>query len=375
MTATNAASRMSWLFHRPGLDGSLAGQTAAQVLARTGWARSIGGAAAYLTLFARAGLRRAEVDAALEKIEIHELPGARGCTWVVPAHDYPLALAAGQPFSKDELKVARKLGVPDQEIDKLRAAVLKALAGGPLDPDALKKKTGNAVRNLGPEGAKKGLTTTLPVALGLLQSAGQIRRVPVNGRIDQQRYKYSAWECSPNGTFTDLARRYFGWIGPATIGEFQGFAGLGVKAAKTVVEPLGLVTVSGDLCILPEDHEEFLKFKAPKRPQYSLVSSLDGIGLLRDDWKSLLAPEDRAKDLPGHAILDRGRLIGRWEFDMATGTIAWASFVPRDQALEKAVRRMEAFVREDLGDARSFGLDSPAKRAPRIEALRTFVAG
>jgi hypothetical protein len=296
----------AWWFHRQGLDGSLAGRTAAEVLARTGWARSIGGAAPYLTLFSRAGLGRAEVDGALEKLEIHELPSARGCTYVVPAPDFPLALAAGQPFSDDELKVARRLGVDDKEIDKLCGAVRKALAADPLDPDALRKKTGDAARNLGPEGVKKGLTTTMPVALGLLQAAGEIRRIPVNGRLDQQRYKYAAWKCMPSGSFTNLARAYFSWIGPAAVGEFQAFAGLGVKAAKAAVEPLQLMEVSAGLLLLPEDREEFLKFQAPKRPQYSLVSSLDGIASLRGDWKGLLEPEDTEKDLPGHTILDRG---------------------------------------------------------------------
>ena len=364
----------AWWFHRQGLDGTLAGRSPEEVLARTGWARSVGGAAPYLTLFSRAGIRRHEADAALEKLRIHELPSARGCTYVVPASDFALALAAGQPFADDELRNARKLGVTDKEIDKLRAAILKALAEGPLDPEALKKKAGNAVRNLGPEGQKKGLSTTLPVALGLLQASGEIRRVPVNGRIDQQRYRYAAWNCSPEGSFTDLARRYFAWIGPATVGEFQAFAGLGVKAAKAAVEPLRLIAVSEDLFLLPEDHEEFLKFEAPNRPRYALVSSLDGIGLLRGELKGLLTAEDREKDVPGHAILDRGRLVGRWLFDAETGAIAWASFVPPDKALEKAVREMEAFVREDLGDARSFSLDSPKSRAPRIEALRALAA-
>jgi hypothetical protein len=365
----------AWWSHRQGLDGSLAGQSATQILARTGWARSIGGAAPYLTLFARAGLRRAEVDSALEKLEIHELPSARGCTYVVPAADFPLALAAGQPFSEDELRVARRLGVTDKEIDKLCSAVLKALAAGPLDPDALRKKIGDAARNLGPEGVKKGLTTTLPVALGLLQAAGEIRRVLVNGRLDQQRYKYAAWKCMPSGNFTDLARRYFSWIGPAAVAEFQVFAGLGVKAAKAAVEPLQLVEVSAGLFLLPNDREEFLKFQAPKRPQYSLVSSLDGVGLLRGDWKSVFAPEDAWKDLLNHAIFDRGHLIGRWAFDTETGTIVWASFVPRDKGIEKAVREMEAFVREDLSDARSFALDTSTSRAPRIEKLRATTIG
>jgi hypothetical protein len=118
MTKETMAKLRAWWAHRQGLDGSLAGQTASQVLARTGWARSIGGAAPYLTLFSRAGIRRSEADAALENLQIHELPSARGCTYLIPAPDFALALAAGQPFSDDELRIARRLGVTDQEIDR-----------------------------------------------------------------------------------------------------------------------------------------------------------------------------------------------------------------------------------------------------------------
>ena len=39
-------------------------------------------------------------------------------------------------------------------------------------------------------------------------------------------------------------------------------------------------------------------------------------------------------------------------------------------ALATAVQRTEAYVRDQLGDARSFSLDSPKSRAPRIQALR-----
>lgn len=360
----------AWRWQRQGLDGSLQGRTAAEVLERSGWARSIGGAAPYLTLFARAGLRRAEIDTALERTEIHELPGARGCTYVIPASEFSLALAAGEPFANDEMKVASRLGVTEKEIAKLRAAVLKALGDGPLDPDGLRKKVGTVARNLGPEGVKKGLTTTMPAALGLLQSAGEIRRVPVNGRLDQQRYKYAAWNCEPSGNFTGIARRYFQWIGPATAREFQTFAGLGVRAAAAAIEPLKLKPVSEDLLLLPEDHEAFGKFEPPRRPQYALVSSLDNIALLRGDMKDLLDPGDAGKDVPGHAILDRGRLVGRWDFDPETASIAWISFVPRDKAMERAVSEMETFAREDLGDVRSFSLDNPKSRAPRIRALR-----
>src|SRR5207253_2399308 len=120
------------------------------------------------------------------------------------------------------------------------------------------------------------------------QSGGEIRRIPITGRLDQQRYQYalwgpnplSKWKKSAEESFTELARNYFRWIGPATLAEFQWFSGLGVKAAKSAVEPLQLTTVADDRLLLPEDRGEFEKFEAPKKPRYALVSSLDGIGHL-----------------------------------------------------------------------------------------------
>jgi hypothetical protein len=381
----DAKLRAFWA-HKQGLDGSLQGQSAAQILSRAGWARSVAGAGPYLTLFSRGGLRRAEIDAALGKVEIHELPTARGCTYVLPAADYALGLKVGQPFTEVEVKTAAKLGVTDAELAKLHAAVKKALAAGPLDTDELRTAVGTAVRSLGPEGVKKGISTTLPVALGTLQSNGEIRRIPLNGRLDQQRYKYTLWNPNPlakwklgaEESLTELARRYFQWVGAASLAEFQWFSALSGKAAKAAVGPLGLEPVD-DRFMLPSEREAFEKFQPPRKPVYALVSSLDAINLLRRDLPSLIAPEDagrvmgqkgRVVDLPNHAIFDRGRLIGLWEFDTVTGGIAWTSFVKTDAALREAVRVTEVFVREDLGDARSFSLDSPQSRAPKIAALR-----
>lgn len=116
-----------------------------------------------------------------------------------------------------------------------------------------------------------------------------------------------------------------------------------------------------------------------------MTSGLDAHLLLRRDLASLLDPADAGRevladsgpctlgslaDLPDHAILDRGRLVGLWEYDPEAGEIVWTSFVGRPKALAEAVRRTEAFVRDELGDARSFSLDSPKSRAPRIAALR-----
>ncbi|HYL98368.1 MAG TPA: crosslink repair DNA glycosylase YcaQ family protein [Blastocatellia bacterium] len=384
----------AWWSHRQGLDGGLTGKSAGEVLERTGWARSVGGCSPYLTLFSRARISRDSADSDVAHVRIHELPSARGCTYVLPSSDFALGLTLGQGFM-GEIKVAEKLGVPGKEIDKLCDAVLAALEKGPLDPDGLREALGKAVRNLGPEGQKKGLTTTLPVALGKLQTLGEIRRIPTNGRLDQQRYKYTLWRPNPlknfklskDEAYAELARKFFSWIGPATIAEFQKFCALGVKASKAAVEPLNLKPVEADSewLLAPADFDNFKAFKVPKEPQYALVGSIDSILLLRSSIKELLEGSDSGRqvfvdkgtkpigelsDLPSHGILDRGRIVGLWEFDPATETIAWTSFVKKDKALQSAVSQTEEYVRGQLGDARSFGLDSPKSRSPRVEALR-----
>ena len=385
MPPPDQAKLLAWWTHRQALDGRLSAQSAAVILSETGWARSVGGANPYFTLFARAGISREAADAAVAALEIHELPSARGCTYVLPASDFALGLAVGQDFGGSEKKLALKLGAAEAEIDKLCDSVLKALTKSPLDTDELRQAIGGAIRNFGPEGTKKGLATTLPVALGHLQSIGEIRRVPFNGRLDQQRYRYTRWQPNPLAKFkisreeayTELARRYFHWIGPATLADFQAFSGLGVKAAKAAMEPLGLISVD-DRLIPPGDRDTFERFKTPPKPHYVLAGAIDGISLLRRDAQDLLTADTPEKfrklkggqDFSNNLILDRGRLVGLWEYDPAAEAIAWASFAPADAALKEGVRRTEEFVRQQLGDARGFSLDSPKSRAPRIEALR-----
>jgi Winged helix DNA-binding domain len=385
----------AWYAKKQGLDGSLQGATSAAVLQKTGWARSVGGANPYLSLFSRAEINRDSADQAAAKLEIHELPSARGCTYVVPASDYALALTVGRGFGEEaEIQLAIKyLKVTEREIEKLMQSVIAALKDGPKDPRKLKEHLGSAVRNLGKEGKKRGMSTTLPLALGKLQTMGQIRRIPASGRLDQQRYSYALWQPSPlqksklseNAAQIELLRKYFQWIGPATLKEFQWFSGWSLKTCKEVASAIKLLSAEPDneLLILEEEADAFRSFRPPSKAFYCLVSSLDNVMHLRRDLSALLDPADQKRDvlqdkkknllqdLPYHAILDRGRVIGLWEFEVSTGKIAWSSFAPADKELKSVIGKTEEFVREQLGDARSFSLDTPESRSSRIAALRT----
>ncbi|MEV4615189.1 crosslink repair DNA glycosylase YcaQ family protein [Kitasatospora sp. NPDC049258] len=383
-----AAKLRAWWAHRQWLDGAHQGASAGEVLAASGWARSVGGAAPYLGLFARAGLGRAAVDAAVAALEVHELPSARGCTYLLPAVDFALGLAAGAGAPEADITSAAKhLGVTRDEVEKLCLAITDALSPDrPLDPPAIREAVGGAVRGLGEAGKKRGTSTTLPLALGLLQARGQIRRVPVNGRLDQQRYGYVDWDQPVKGSAAELAQRYFAWAAPASVKHFRWFSGFTAATAKAALAPLELTPLPGTDLLLPvELAEEFQGFTAPADPQYALLAGIDGIHLLHRDLSRLVDPADARRSVPAakggrvfgseadpqtHIVVDRGRIVGFWEYDSEQREIVHQLFVPPDAALREAIGRTEAFVREELGDARGFSLDSPRSRAPKIAAMR-----
>ncbi|WP_414936496.1 DNA glycosylase AlkZ-like family protein [Amycolatopsis sp. cmx-11-51] len=386
----------AWWAHRQGLDGSLHGAPAAGVLERTGWMRSVGGSAPYLGLFARARLDRETVDADVARLAIHELPSARGCAYVLPAADFELGLTVGAGAPAGEIAAAEKyLGVTQAEIEQLCVTVADLLdaSAGPLDSAAIKAAAGPAVRNLGEAGRKRGTTTTLPLALGLLQVRGDIRRVPANGRLDQQRYGYVRWTPSPRGGLSDmdtaqteLARRYFSWAAPASLKHFRWFSGFTAANAKKAVASLELVPLDGTDLLMPKYlADDFDAFTVPSEPSYALLAGIDGIHLLHREMSRLLDDADVGRPVPGgragetlggqadppsHLIVDRGRFAGLWEFDTETNKIVYKVFGDEDAALRKTVVETEEFVRDQLGDARSFSLDSPKSRASRVADLR-----
>ena len=238
----DSAKYRAWFYERQGLAGGRFA-SAREALAGAGWQRSVGGVNPYLGVRARSGEGRAEVDTLAADLQIFELPSARGCTYVLPADHFALGLVIGRPFgSAAEVVTARKLGVEAEEIDGLKAAVADALRSGPLAPVELKSALGTRVRNLGEEGKRRGLTTTLPVALGLLQTEGIIRRKPTNGRLDTQRYAYELWEPplarmpDEEEAATEVAKLFFHWTGAATLKEFRDFSAFTLRDAQAACE-------------------------------------------------------------------------------------------------------------------------------------------
>lgn len=358
-------------------------------------------------MFARTEHGSKVVDQIATDLRIHELPAARGCTYVAPAEHFGLALSVGQQFSESggEATARKFLGLTDEELEALCQGTIQALAEGPLDPHGIKKHLGELVRNLGEEGKKRGQTTFLANALAKLQREGQVRRISANGRLDSQSYRYALWTNGPevgnasarDDAYRQLAQLYFDWIGLAKLSHFQWFSGLGVAASKKAIEALDLVALGADLIegsatkeswlIHRTEVEAFQNFHAPNEPQVRLISSLDGLFLLRRDFLPLVDAEHREtpvfsgakqtsvgilSDLPNNAIVDRGQVIGLWEYDSFAGKIAYFSFVGESEDLKIELDRVETMIRNELGDARNFSLDSPESRKPYVDALRSL---
>lgn len=64
------------------------------------------------------------------------------------------------------------------------------------------------------------------------------------------------------------------------------------------------------------------------------------------------------------------------EFDFEAQQIVWAlskeAAKEKPKGVDKAVAELEAFARAELGDVRSFSLDSPESRKPAIAEVRTL---
>ncbi|HEY2515384.1 MAG TPA: crosslink repair DNA glycosylase YcaQ family protein, partial [Polyangiaceae bacterium] len=374
---------------RQGMGRGMKGLAPEVVLARTGWSRSVGGCNPYLALRDRAGVSRAATDAAVGEVAICELPAVRGCTYVVPKSDFAVALTASQGKGEDpEITTAKKyLGVTDTELERLSRKVLDAVAREALDPAGLKEALGGAVRSLGEEGKKRGVATTLPLVLGLLQAQGQLRRVAIEGRLDRQRYRYARWEPNPIGTARfapgelaqELGRRFFRWAGPATVGQFAWWSGLGVKAARAAAQEIGVVPLGAaeeidkadERLLFPDDRDALLALELPRAPSIAFVSALDNLVHLRREVLAHLHADDAAIRAPGpeqkgektsaasvgalvdleyHPIVDRGRIVGLWDWDGERGELVWRTFGTAPKGAREEAAALSVYVAAELED-------------------------
>lgn len=383
-----------------------------QILARTGWVRTLGGIDAVLSLAARKqGLTRDQVDAELALDgAVKVVPAARNCIMLVPRADAPLALRLGGAgwLGRTRRDLA-KLGHPEAEVHALGAAVRGVLAdaGGAMSTRALAMALPEgSIHRFGDPGKKVGMSTSLPTALRFLELDGHVERAPKTGSLDTQDYVWRTPAANvfagatvpdaddPAGLCMAMARLYFRWAGPASLEDFVSWAGVGKRDAKAAIGALGLVQVAiegvsapafvhpdmvdplragepgpGSLRALPHE-DDLLSHRNPLAP---LVDPAHHQVSPRVWGRAGAVPLGQARGIFNRVLVLDGELVGFWAYDPARSALIGGALDGPRLAAEQIQDELgvAAGIISQFGHAKCISIDSDAKLQERADWVRS----
>ncbi len=395
MAATTLAQARATWWRKQGL-GSASKESLTAILGKTGWLRTLGGADVYLAARARRPkMKRAELDAAVEKGELCVVPAARGCIYLVPrAAVANLAAHNAEGWLAATAKDLGKLGKTMDVVETLAPAVREALAAGPLTTDAMRKAIGKEVPSFGEAGKKIGVASPLPLALRLLELRGTIERSLEGGRLDTERYLWRLATAAPGvaaaDPFAAIVDAFLAFAGPATVAHIAAWSGRPQRDVKAALATLGTPAVQ-----IADLGEAFGKLATTPAPEgIALLAFEDnylvnhgGLAAVSDPRHHAIKVAAFGGDKPekiGEAdhVLSRtvvidGLLAGFWEVDPRASGAVWYTFDPLPKKLAAKVDELAAdtarFLLDEVGHAKAFSLDTMdgvQQRADRIAKLR-----
>ncbi|MCC7535278.1 MAG: winged helix DNA-binding domain-containing protein [Deltaproteobacteria bacterium] len=401
-----STARAFW-HSKQGLGRAPAGSLA-EVVAKTGWLRTLGGADVYLAAKARVpAMRRADLDAATTAMDLRVLPAVRGCIYLVPRAHAPLAMRFAEGiWRKNASRDLAKVGVPWREIEAVAKAAEDTLAAGPLSTDALRRAmpTGS-VRSFGEAGKKVGISSPLPLALRSLEFAGAVERTLEGGKLDSERYLWRRAARSPfdgvsvpqdaAGLARALTEIFVAQMGPVTAKHVAEWAGIGLTEAREAARELGLLEVevtgyADDALVSPDEIDAL----ARARPAESAVSFLSfednyfvphgGPGLYVDpahhdlevhEWGSVRrATLGTSRHLASRSIVLGTTIGGFWELDpdrghLELGFLESPSPAIRDR-VEVVATSIAQFLTDEIGHGHAFSLDTDDSLRERLRVVR-----
>ena len=385
--------------------GNAARHGIAEVVEQAGPIRTLGGVDVYLALRARApGLKREQLDRAVEQRDVQVIPAARSCIYLVAKRDVPCALRfAGQLRASRDEREFLKAGIHSGELEKLGKIIVQSLQKeGRLSTTQLRKQLPEGCfRSLGDAGKKLGLSSTLPPALRLLEFEGRIERFLKGQRLDSEVYLWGPTNpdavsppinnSAPAGLNRRMAEIYFRAAGLGTQKMFAGWSGLNQRDSKAAIEKLDLQTFH-----LEGEDEPFLGFEGIEPASASRVSFLP----FEDNLIALQAGPQRLVDLRYHdvpvpvwgrtrqatlgqarhstlrSIVAANQIAGFWEFDpkkRQVETFCFADLTPRHQhEVKHTAEGLGNFINEELEHGRSFSIDTDRALAERVQFIRSL---
>ena len=322
----------------------------------------------------------------------------------VPASAVPDLLALNaEDWRRQTEKELAKIGKTMKVVEGLAPGVLAALTG-PMTTDAIRKAMPGDIQSLGASfgdaGKKVGLSSPLPLALRLLEFAGKIERTLDGGRLDTERYLWrkASGKLAPPAPdhlarVARVADAFLGFAGPATLAQLSAWSGHPQRDLKAALAKADAVPVEvegmGEAYVRAADR----KARPPEPRGTALVALEDnylnnhGLAAVTDPrhhafevdlWggSGKPAPIGKAQHVLSRSIVIDGLVAGFWEVDPRAARAVWHTFDPAPRALARALDELTAatakFLRDELGHARVFTLDTMddvQARADRIAGL------
>ncbi len=389
-----------------------AGTPPMQLVARTGWLRTLGGVDAYLAIHARQrAMPRALVDDVTQRGDLRIVPSVRGCIYLVPKADADLCLAVAELQSRARTEREHaKAGIAKGEVEELASAAFAALRkSGPLTTDALRRALPEGtVRSLGDAGKKVGISSPLPPALRRLEFDRRIERRTEGGRLDTERYVWHAVDRpaartapdEPVALVAELFSRFLQHAGAATVEMFAAWSGFSQRDAKAAIARSAPMRAKGpkdEELLVRNDVEQLLRQGPAIASAVAFLPFEDNLvhlfggpaHLVDEEYLDLEAPRfgtSKGKPLPPatlrelphlalRPLLVDGRLGGFWEYDPDAEVALPRCFHAPSRAaqilLEEQSEIVSALLRSEIGHGRSFSLDTDDELRRRLKLLQT----
>jgi hypothetical protein len=397
----------AWRMHRQHLDKPLNTKNILDLIKTTGWIYSPGCSTPYLSLWARMGSFKTEdlnrlVFAERKLVQLETL---RGCTMLVPREQAAVALRIrSRTFTELAKQARQQITFSDADMEKLKTAILKTLAGGTQSMEELLKGVPRPlVREFEPELKRIGFTNSLSLAVNLLKEEGRIIKIQSRRRLDATDYSYillsdllpdvDPFAMRNEEACMRLAKLYFRAEAPARVRDFAWWAGINVTEAMKGVEELKprLVPVSvegtkDEYFINESDIEDLYSF-TPDETAVNFIPYRDTfLKGQREIVDRFLEPEHGDKPFsrwkgklindPLATIIHNGRVVGVWEWNESNKDVDIILFSTPAKSVEKAIRKrateLASFIRGNLGEIRLQGLDYGPHQMTCIHDLKVF---
>jgi hypothetical protein len=167
----------SWRMHRQFLDRPFHSKNILDLLVKSiGWVYSPGCSTPYLAMWARLGSFKADDlnQVVFEDHNLVQLETLRGCSMLVPREQAAVRIRS-RTFTELSKQARQQMPVNESDMERIKAAVLKALQGGSKTHEQIEKAVPSSlIRDFGPDLKRIGLINSLTLSINLLKEDGQI---------------------------------------------------------------------------------------------------------------------------------------------------------------------------------------------------------